>query len=65
MHAAGRSRGGGQLADILADIPEVVDTLGSTDAIRHHCDPANYLGLSARMVDRILAAPDPANRMAI
>ena len=47
--------GGGQLADILADMPEVVDALGSTDAIRRHCDPANYLGLSARMVDRILA----------
>jgi 3-carboxy-cis,cis-muconate cycloisomerase len=47
--------GGSQLADILAGMPEVVDALGSSDAIRRHCDPANYLGLSARMVDRALA----------
>jgi 3-carboxy-cis,cis-muconate cycloisomerase len=47
--------GGGQLADILAEVPEVVDALGSVDAIRRHCDPVNYLGLSASMVDRVLA----------
>ena len=46
--------GGGQLADILADMPEIVEALGSVDAIRHHCDPANYLGLSGQMVDRAL-----------
>jgi 3-carboxy-cis,cis-muconate cycloisomerase len=46
--------GGGQLADILADVPEIVEALGSVDAIRHHCDPANYLGLSGQMVDRAL-----------
>src|SRR3984893_4653503 len=48
--------GGGQLADILADMPEIIDALGSVEAIRHHCDPANYLGLSGQMVDRVLAA---------
>jgi 3-carboxy-cis,cis-muconate cycloisomerase len=47
--------GGGQLADILAEVPEVVDALGGVDAIRRHCDPVNYLGLSASMVDRVLA----------
>ena len=52
--------GGGQLADILAMMPEIVDALGGVDAIRHHCDPVNYLGLSGEMVDRVLrtaAAP--------
>src|SRR6202790_1773124 len=48
--------GGGQLADILADMPEIIDALGSVESIRHHCDPANYLGLSGQMVDRVLAA---------
>jgi len=48
--------GGGQLADILAGMPEIVEALGSVDAIRHHCDPANYLGLSGQMVDRALGA---------
>jgi 3-carboxy-cis,cis-muconate cycloisomerase len=46
--------GGGELADILAGMPEIVDALGGTDAIRRHCDPANYLGLSGQMVDRAL-----------
>ncbi|WP_315835007.1 adenylosuccinate lyase family protein [Bradyrhizobium prioriisuperbiae] len=46
--------GGGQLADILAGVPEIVDALGSVAAIRRHCDPANYLGLSGQMVDRAL-----------
>jgi 3-carboxy-cis,cis-muconate cycloisomerase len=52
--------GGGQLDDILAKMPEIVDALGGVDAIRHHCDPVNYLGLSGEMVDRVLrtaAAP--------
>jgi 3-carboxy-cis,cis-muconate cycloisomerase len=48
--------GNEDLADILAGVPEIVDALGSIDAIRHHCDPANYLGLSGRMVDRVLGA---------
>lgn len=46
--------GGGQLADILAGVPEIVDALGDIEAIRRHCDPANYLGLSGPMVDRAL-----------
>jgi 3-carboxy-cis,cis-muconate cycloisomerase len=46
--------GNGDLADILAGVPEIVDALGSIDAIRRHCDPANYLGLSGQMVDRVL-----------
>jgi 3-carboxy-cis,cis-muconate cycloisomerase len=47
--------GGGQLADILSDVPEISDALGGKDAIRRHCDPANYLGLCGPMVDRVLA----------
>lgn len=48
--------GGGQLADLLAKVPEIVEALGGVDAIRHHCDPANYLGLCGEMVDRVVAA---------
>lgn len=47
--------GGGQLADILAEVPEIVEALGSREAIRQHCDPANYLGLCGPMVDRVVA----------
>jgi 3-carboxy-cis,cis-muconate cycloisomerase len=46
--------GGGPLADILADVPEIANALGGKDAIRRHCDPANYLGLCGPMVDRVL-----------
>ncbi len=46
--------GGGTLADILAGVPEIVEALGGVAAIRHHCDPANYLGLCGPMVDRAL-----------
>jgi 3-carboxy-cis,cis-muconate cycloisomerase len=45
---------GAQLADILAGLPEIVDALGSAAAIRHHCNPANYLGLCGELVDRAL-----------
>jgi 3-carboxy-cis,cis-muconate cycloisomerase len=48
--------GDGHLADILAGVPEIVEALGSVEAIRRHCDPANYLGLSGQMVDRVLGA---------
>ena len=51
--------GNGHLADILADMPEIVEALGSVDAIRRHCDPANYLGLSGQMVDRVLGTRMP------
>jgi 3-carboxy-cis,cis-muconate cycloisomerase len=47
--------GGGRLADILTGVPEIVDALGGAEAIRRHCDPANYLGLCGPMVDRVLA----------
>lgn len=46
--------GGGDLAHILSDVPEVVDAIGGVEAIRRHCDPANYLGRSGQMVDRVL-----------
>ena len=46
--------GGGTLAAILADVPEVVDALGGVDAVRRRCDPANYLGLCGEMIDRVL-----------
>jgi 3-carboxy-cis,cis-muconate cycloisomerase len=48
--------GDGDLADILSGVPEIVAALGGIEAIRHHCDPANYLGLSGKMVDRAIAA---------
>lgn len=52
--------GGGQLADVLAGDPEIVAALGGVEAIRRHCDPARYVGLSAQMVDRMLALGGPA-----
>ena len=54
--------GGGQLADILAAMPEIVDALGGVQAISHHCDPANYLGLAGAMVDRVLGSSAPTRR---
>lgn len=42
------------LADELMQVPEIVSALGE-EGIRFHCDPANYLGQSAEMVDRVLA----------
>jgi 3-carboxy-cis,cis-muconate cycloisomerase len=51
--------GHGHLADILAGMPEIVEALGGVDAIRRHCDPANYLGLSGEMVDRVLGGRTP------
>lgn len=47
---------GADFAEILIDIPEVMDALGSAKAIRHHCDPANYLGLAGQMVDRVVSS---------
>jgi 3-carboxy-cis,cis-muconate cycloisomerase len=43
------------LADVLVEVPEIVAALGGNDAIRRHCDPANYLGLASQMVDHLLA----------
>ena len=42
------------LFDILAETPEVTRHVDG-DALRKLCDPARYLGLSAEMVDRVLA----------
>ena len=42
------------LFDILADTPEITRHVDG-DALRKLCDPARYLGLSAEMVDRVLA----------
>jgi len=55
---------GRDLADILATSREVAEALGGEDAIRCHCDPANYLGSCGAMVDRVLGdggsdSPDP------
>lgn len=55
--------GGGQLADILAGMPEISDALGGTEAIRRHCDPANYLGLCGPMVDRVIALSAAAQKV--
>lgn len=44
----------GSLADELMQAPEILSALGE-EGIRFHCDPANYLGQSAEMVDRVLA----------
>jgi 3-carboxy-cis,cis-muconate cycloisomerase len=46
---------GKSLADVLAELPELVDALGDIASINHHCNPANYLGLSGPMVDRALS----------
>ncbi len=46
---------GVDLAELLCNQPEVVSALGGVDAVRRHCDPANYLGLAGDMVDRVLA----------
>ncbi len=43
------------LADLLETVPEIVEALGGAAAIRRHCDPGNYLGLSGALVDRALA----------
>ena len=43
------------LADILATFPDIVSALGGIEAIRYHCDPANYLGLAGKLVDRVVA----------
>ena len=45
---------GGMLGDILKTIPEITDAMGGAAAIDHACDPANYLGLSGEMVDRVV-----------
>ncbi|WP_375166786.1 adenylosuccinate lyase family protein [Bradyrhizobium brasilense] len=52
------------LAEVLSGYPEIFDALGGEEAIRHYCDPANYLGLAPEMVDRVLGArPENAQRV--
>lgn len=46
---------GRSLAEALAEAPEVVEALGGREGVERHCDPANYIGLAPRMVDRVLA----------
>lgn len=46
--------GGGTLAEHLCAMPDIVVALGGVDAIHLACDPANYLGLSGVMVDRVV-----------
>jgi len=43
------------LAGVLSERPELVAALGGQAGVERHCDPANYLGLCAAMVDRVLA----------
>jgi 3-carboxy-cis,cis-muconate cycloisomerase len=42
------------LFEILAETPEITRHVDA-DALRKLCDPARYLGLSAEMVERVLA----------
>jgi 3-carboxy-cis,cis-muconate cycloisomerase len=42
------------LFDVLAETPEITRHVHG-DALRKLCDPTRYLGLSAEMVDRVLA----------
>jgi 3-carboxy-cis,cis-muconate cycloisomerase len=44
---------GGRLADVLAAMPEVSGRLDRA-AIERLTDPANYLGMASRMVDRVI-----------
>jgi 3-carboxy-cis,cis-muconate cycloisomerase len=46
---------GRTLAEALMEVPEVVEALGGREGVEARCDPANYLGLAPRMVDRVLA----------
>ncbi|WP_407121240.1 adenylosuccinate lyase family protein [Bradyrhizobium sp. STM 3561] len=44
-----------RLQDVLLATPEIVEALGGAEAVERHCDPVNYLGLSGKMVDRVLS----------
>ena len=45
------------LYEVLSAMPRITKLL-SVDEIREMCAPANYVGLSGEMVDRILAMRD-------
>jgi 3-carboxy-cis,cis-muconate cycloisomerase len=49
--------GGGDLAEILCGMADILEALGGPAAVQHHCDPMNYIGLAAQMVDSVLARP--------
>ncbi len=54
--AARRSvQGGRPFRDVLLEVPEVVDALGP-DGLDAALDPAGYLGVTAQLIDRALAA---------
>ena len=42
------------LAEGLLKAPEAVEAAGGENAIRELCDPANYVGLTSQMIDRVL-----------
>lgn len=46
------------LVEALEDDEDIVAALGGHDALQSLCDPTRYLGLSARMVDRVVAGRD-------
>lgn len=54
---------GGDLADVLSEVPEIVDALGGVEAIRRHCDPTSYLGLSGQMVEGVVGGPPARPRV--
>ncbi|WP_198029449.1 3-carboxy-cis,cis-muconate cycloisomerase [Bradyrhizobium sp. WSM3983] len=54
---------GDELADVLAEKPEIVAALGGVDVIRRHCDPTRYLGLAGQMIDRALASAKETGAM--
>ena len=56
--------GGRPLADVLEGMPEIAEALGGGEAIRRCCDPANYLGSAAKMVDLVLQERQAAPRAA-
>lgn len=45
---------GTALSDVLVTMPEIVSAIGDVETVRSHCEPSNYLGLSGRMVDRVV-----------
>jgi 3-carboxy-cis,cis-muconate cycloisomerase len=55
------TKSGASLVDLLAKDPEISKHVSRQD-LEAMCDPANYLGLSGEMVDRVLAIEDRRTR---
>jgi 3-carboxy-cis,cis-muconate cycloisomerase len=55
------TKSGAALVDLLAKDPEISRHVSRQD-LEAMCDPANYLGLSGEMVDRVLAIEDRRTR---